>query len=522
MKDTEDDLRGVYIVYAVNRTLRKSWTLEKGVFMEIFGRSFSGVTNVTDNSREVVKGSLFIAIKGANFNGESVAFEMLGRGAVAVISENDLGLGENQIVVPNARLAFAQAASAFYKEPTSKLKLIAVTGTNGKSTVATLVKAIIDSKQGKCGFIGTTGNDTGLGMVSTNLTTPRQDELYRLFAEMVENGVEYCVMETSSQALDQYRIANERFEIGVFTNLTQDHLDWHKTMENYYQAKKRLFTMCKSAIVCIDDEWGTRLASELKSDGEIPVITYSVKPKIGQIADYFAEKIKLNSDSISYWLSCTESEKSHSVKLSMPGLFNVANSIAAFIVCEKACDISGGDCVKALAECTGVRGRCEVIWSGDDYPTVICDYAHTGDALEKILTCINEFKNKAHNNAAKSGKIICVFGAAGERDADKRPEMGEIVARLADELVITSDNPRFEDPEAIIAEVMSGIAKIELKRSKAFVLREKAIEYALSSATKDDIILLAGKGHETYQVIGDEEQPFDEREIVKVFYERTK
>jgi UDP-N-acetylmuramoyl-L-alanyl-D-glutamate--2,6-diaminopimelate ligase len=478
--------------------------------MKVFGFD---VTNVTDDSRRVCSGSMYVAIRGANFDGESVAGEMLTKGAVCVMSERDLGLGEHGIIVANARLGYAQAVSEFYGKPTAKLKLLAVTGTNGKSTVATLIKTVIENSGRKCGFIGTTGIDTcselvsGMGVVAHGLTTPKQDELYRLFAEMVENGAEFCVMETSSQALDQYRIADESFEVGVFTNLTQDHLDWHKTMENYYQAKKRLFTMCKSAVVCIDDEYGVRLAMEIATGNgtpKIPVITYSVsKSYTFNPACYYAVNVKPTSGSISYWLCDSGAEKSFQVKLPMPGVFNAANSIAA-IVTAKIVGFDVQESIAALGNCNGVRGRCEVIRDGDF--TVICDYAHTTDALEKILTCIKTFAK---------GRIICVFGAAGERDADKRPSMGATAAKHADFLVVTSDNPRFENPDRIIEQVVSGIpAEMPFK---AFSDRREAIHFALGEAGKGDIILLAGKGHEICQVIGNEEQPFNEREIVNEF-----
>jgi UDP-N-acetylmuramoyl-L-alanyl-D-glutamate--2,6-diaminopimelate ligase len=468
---------------------------------DLFGKY--KITNVTDDTRSVKLGSLFVAIKGENFDGEQAAAEMLSKGAAAVITQSDLGL-ENQVIVENTRLAFAQAASQFYGNPTSKLKLIGVTGTNGKSTVASLIKIILEKLGHKCGFIGTTCYDVCGKAYEAKLSTPRQDELYRLFAEMADNGAEFCVMEASSQALDQYRIAGEVFETGVFTNLTQDHLDWHKTMENYYQAKKRLFTMCKSAVVCIDDNYGERLAGELQNEINIPIITYSVNDP----ADFYGVNIKPSSAGVSYRFTDSAAEKSFPFKFSMPGMFNVANSIAAIAACNTA-GFSVEDCISALEDCTGVRGRCEVIYRGDF--TVICDYAHTEDALVKILTCAREFAKR---------RIICLFGAAGERDSDKRPSMGAAAAKHSDFIIITSDNPRFEDPARIIAEVKEGIPK-NAPPCKAFIDRREAIEFALSEAEEGDIVLLCGKGHEIEQVIGDDYQPFDEREIVKELVSRA-
>jgi UDP-N-acetylmuramoyl-L-alanyl-D-glutamate--2,6-diaminopimelate ligase len=480
------------------------------------------VTNVTDDTRNVVEGSVFVAIRGESFNGEAAAADMLARGAVAVITQRDLGLGERQILVENARLAYAQAVSRFFGNPTARLKLIAVTGTNGKSTVASLIKELIDSAGHKCGFIGTTCYDTCGSTYEAHLSTPRQDELYRLFAEMRDNGADYCVMEASSQALDQYRIAGEMFEVGIFTNLTQDHLDWHKTMENYYQAKKMLFAMCKSALICVDDDWGKRLADELTAESAIPVETYSISQTRAAVrraspvgrqlddkstADYYAVNIKTTSSAVSYWFNDTDSEKSYLVRFKMPGLFNAANSIAAIAACKRV-GVDSADCIAALESCSGVRGRCEVIHDG--LFTVICDYAHTEDALAKILTCVRQ-------SVSDKGRIICLFGAAGERDVDKRPLMGATAARYSDFLVVTSDNPRHESPQKIIDEVTAGVpAHIPCE---TFTDRREAIEFALTEAREGDTVLLAGKGHETYQVIGDDYLPFDERLTVKAILE---
>ncbi|MCL1903869.1 MAG: UDP-N-acetylmuramoyl-L-alanyl-D-glutamate--2,6-diaminopimelate ligase [Oscillospiraceae bacterium] len=460
------------------------------------------ITNVTDDTRNVKRGSLFVAIKGEHFNGEEAAAEMLIKGAVCVIAERDLGLTpERQLVVDNARLAYAKAASEFYGNPTASLKLIAVTGTNGKSTVSTLIKHILENRGHKTGFIGTTHYDvcnSDGSVYESKLSTPRQDELYKLFAEMNNNDVEFCVMEASSQALDQFRIGGETFEAGVFTNLTQDHLDWHKTMENYYKAKKTLFHMCRVAVIFKDDQYGKRLINEIQSEINIPVISYSVNDP----ADFYGINIKTESAGVSYWLNDSRGEKSFKFKLAMPGMFNVANSLAAIAACN-ALGVDTGEGVEALKDCTGVRGRCEVIHDGEF--TVLCDYAHTTDALAKILTCVNQFAKR---------RVICLFGAAGERDADKRPSMGATAAKYSDYLIITSDNPRFESPEKIIEEVKEGIGLNDIP-CKSFTDRREAIEFALSEVKKDDIIVLCGKGHETYQVIGDEYQPFDEREIVK-------
>ncbi|MDR0197109.1 MAG: UDP-N-acetylmuramoyl-L-alanyl-D-glutamate--2,6-diaminopimelate ligase [Oscillospiraceae bacterium] len=455
------------------------------------------ITDVTDDTRNVRDGSLFIAIKGDNFNGEEACGQVLEMGAAAVVAERDLGL-TRQVRVPNARAAFAESAKKFFGNPTDRLELIAVTGTNGKSTVAGLIKIILESFGHKVGLIGTIGYDVcGPRTYESRLSTPRQDKLYRLFAEMKLNGADFCVMETSSQALAQHRIADENFKCGVFTNLTRDHLDWHKTMEAYYQAKKTLFGMCENAVINIDDEYGRRLADEL-SEERINAYTYGISP----FADFHAANTKTSRKGVSYWFTEKKAEKSFPVRFNMPGLFNAVNSAAAIAVCS-VMGYGAGECADALGKRGGVRGRSEVIYDGDF--TVIRDYAHTEDALEKFLTCVREYAKK---------RIICLFGAAGERDAEKRPGMGTRAAELADFLVITSDNPRFEEPSAIIAGVESGCLS-SATPYRTFVDREEAIKFALGEACKDDIVVLCGKGHETYQVVGDEYRPFDEEAIVK-------
>jgi UDP-N-acetylmuramoyl-L-alanyl-D-glutamate--2,6-diaminopimelate ligase len=456
------------------------------------------ITNVTDDTRNVREGSLFIAIKGENFNGEEACGRVFEKGAALVVTERDLGFSR-QVVVSDARLTFAETAKKSCGNPTDRMKLIAVTGTNGKSTVASLIKMILERFGHKTGFIGTTGYDVcGSEVYEARLTVPKQDELYGLFAEMERNGAEYCVMEASSQALSQRRIAGERFECGVFTNLTRDHLDWHKTMEAYYQAKKTLFKMCAAAVINTDGEYGKRLAGETESEFNIRARTYG----INGAADFCGVNIKSSSSGSAYWLLDNPAEKSFYVKFNMPGLFNAANSIAAIAACN-AVGFDAGECAGALEKCGGVRGRSEVIYNGDF--TVICDYAHTEDALVKILVSAREYAK---------GRLICLFGAAGERDAEKRPAMGAAAARLADFLIITSDNPRFEDPSAIIAQVEEGCSKLATPY-RTFVDRKEAIEFALGEAGKGDTVLLCGKGHETCQVIGNDRQPFDERIIVK-------
>ena len=456
-----------------------------------------GIRSVTDNTKDFEKGDVFVCIKGSSFDGHGAAAEMLEKGAAAVVTERDLGL-ERQIIVPDTRKQYALLAAAYHGNPEKKLKLIAVTGTNGKTTIAHLVQAILQDNGKKCACIGTAGYDVcGERIYEPDgaiPTTPRQMALFGLLAEAVQNGAEYCSMEASSQALAQSRLYGIRFDIGIFTNLTQDHLDVHGTMENYYKAKKLLFDQCEKALICTDDKYGRRLNSELDS----PKKTYSIT----DAGDYYSVNIKCEPTHVSYWLCSDGDEKSFPIKFGMPGVFNVANSIAAAAACSEL-GLKINDCAASLQRFKGIRGRCEVIYHGDF--TVICDYAHTSDALEKILTSVKEFAQ---------GRVICLFGAAGERDADKRPEMGLVVGKNADFAILTSDNPRFEDPMKIIEQVEKGLDKTTVLY-RSIENRREAIEYALAQAKAGDIVLLCGKGHETHQVYGDDYLHFDEHEIVK-------
>ncbi|MCL2696790.1 MAG: UDP-N-acetylmuramoyl-L-alanyl-D-glutamate--2,6-diaminopimelate ligase [Oscillospiraceae bacterium] len=465
--------------------------------MKIFD---SEVTGITDDSREITAGNIFVCIKGAHFDGHDAAREMLEKGAAAIIAERDLGL-EKQIIVPNTRRELARLASEFCGNPTKDLKLVAATGTNGKSTVIALIKHILEVGGRKVASIGTVGYDTCGKTYEAKLTVPRQTELYKLFREAADNGAEYCVAEASSQALAQERFAEEVFECAVFTNLTQDHLDWHGTMENYFLAKRALFDMTKSAVVCIDDKYGERLVKYIQSEYNYPVITYSAK----DFADCYAVNIKSAGAEVSYWFSSAGEEKSFPLKLRIPGLYNVANSIAAIAACAQL-DVPLDEAVEALSDFKGVRGRSEVIYSGEF--TVICDYAHTEDALNKFLSSIKNITC----NEGRGSRLICVFGAPGERDIAKRPLMGEAADKYADYIIITSDNPRFEDESEIIEQVAEGIKNTPFEK---FTDRKEAIEAAVKMAQKDDIIALCGKGHETYQAIKGKDLPFDEREIVK-------
>lgn len=450
------------------------------------------ITFITDDSRKVRPGCAFICIEGNTFDGHSAALQAEDNGAAAIIAQKDTG-AKNQILVEDTRRAYAVMCAAFYNYPSEKLKLIGITGTNGKTTSSFLIKDFFERLGHKTGLIGTVQNMVGDKIYPARYTTPDANELQFLFSEMVKANCEYCVMEVSSQALAQGRVEGFRFDIALFTNLTQDHLDYHGTFENYLQAKQILFKNADAAILNTDDANALRMVENADCD----VITFSAE---SDKADYTAKNIRYKPDGVEYEL--VGISQIGRVKIGIPGGFSVYNSMGAFLCALKAGE-SFSDILKVAAEAKGVKGRIEVVPTDTDY-TVIIDYAHSPDGLENILTSLREFALK---------RIICVFGCGGDRDKTKRPIMGGIVSKLADVAVVTSDNPRSENPEAIIDDVLEGMkdSKIPVER---FVERTEAIRYAMSIAEKDDIVLLAGKGHETYQVLKEGKIHYDEREIV--------
>ncbi len=449
---------------------------------------------ITDNTKKVQNGCIFVCVKGSSFDGHSAAAEMLEKGAEIVVTERDLGLGDRQIITDNSRKFYGELCAAWFDHPEKKLKIIGVTGTNGKTTVTNVIKNILMKNGIKSGLIGTICNEIGNETVHTDNTTPMAFDYMCLLDRMVKAGCKYAVMEVSSFGLVQHRIGPTHFEMGIFTNLTQDHLDYHKTMENYYQAKKMMFDLCDYALINTDDEYGRRIFSEINGCEKE---CYGSSSE----ANYYADAIKIKSDGTSFWY-CYNG-KSQLVNMKMTGMFNVFNVTAAITVCLKA-GIPIEDILNAVSEYNGVKGRCEIIPTGRDF-TVICDYAHTPDAVENILKSVKEYTE---------GKLICLFGCGGNRDAKKRPLMAKAAARFADRLIITSDNPRDEIPEAIIDDILTGLKDSEIPFD-VVVDRTEAIYHSLKIAEKGDIIVLAGKGHEDYQVLpGNEHIHFDEREIV--------
>ncbi len=457
------------------------------------------ISYITADSRKVKEGCIFVCIKGNTFDGHDAAEQALANGAVFVVCQRDLGL-KKQVIVENTRVAFSVMCSNFFGNPASKLKIIGITGTNGKTTTAFLMKNMLEKLGHKTGLIGTVKNMVGDKEYPASLTTPESFELHSLYAEMVEAGCEYCVMEVSSQALAQERVAGVNFIAGVFTNLTQDHLDYHGTFENYAQSKAKLFEQSELCVLNLDDEYAM---SMLRNSGG-RMITYSVNENE---SDYIASYIRYKNDGIEYELVTTGYIER--VKVNIPGEFTVYNTMAAAVtLIELGFDFSR--VVYALSLSEGVKGRIEVVPTDTPY-TVIIDYAHSPDGLDNIISSLRKI--------AKN-RIITVFGCGGDRDKTKRPIMGAIAAKLSDVIVVTSDNPRSEDPDAIIADILEGVKGQKVKKIVE-PDRTKAINAALKEAAPDDIVLLAGKGHETYQILNSGKIHYDEREIVKGLLDGT-
>lgn len=461
------------------------------------------VRGVTSDSREVEKGFVFVCIKGNSFDGHSVAAAMLDRGACAVVTSDIIGV-DCEINVENSRAVYPILLSKFYGKPTEKFQLCGVTGTNGKTTIVNICAQLTRLMGKKTGVIGTLGIDAGSGLKYSHdgpPTTPEPRKLYQTFAEMADGGVEYCFMETSSQGLAQHRFSGEKFAVGIYTNLTRDHLDYHGTMENYFQAKRSLFDMCKSAVINIDDEKGLELAEYCKSRN---VLTKTVSVK-GE-ADYYTELVKLTDSGSEFILTAKNEGKSYIVRFAMTGLYNVVNAIEA-AVAVNSLGFPMDEVIEALGKIRGVSGRLETLYSGDF--TVVRDYAHTEDGLEKLLSTLKPLAK---------GRLITVFGAAGERDKGKRPDMGRIAAEYSDWLIVTTDSPRHEDPQQTIDDVVGGIpADVP---HEEYTDRRQAVIRSLEIAKSGDIVALCGKGHEDYQAIGDEYIHFDERELVEEFFSK--
>ncbi len=448
---------------------------------------------ITDSSDKVADGCLFVCIKGRHFDGHTAAEAALENGAVAVVTARDLGL-KNQIIVDDTRRAYTLLCSAFYSHPERELKMIGITGTNGKTTTAFVIREALERLGKKAGMIGTVKNVIGDREIPASLTTPDPNELFSMLRQMQQAGCEYCVMEASSQALDQRRVDGINFTCAVFTNLTQDHLDYHGDMESYMRSKHMLFENCDIAVVNIDDEAGAYMMRGV----DCRCVTYSLSK---DDCDYSAKNIKCSAKGVQYEI--VSNEGIGRISFPVPGEFSVYNSMGA-AVCLSELGFNMKDVIEAVSSCRGVPGRMEVVPTDTPY-SVIVDYAHTPDGLQNILTALRK---------TAEGKIIAVFGCGGDRDRTKRPIMGEIGTSLSDIAVITSDNPRTEDPNAIIEEILTGVERHRNKRVIVEPDRTEAIRKALECAGPGDVVVLAGKGHETYQILSTGKIHYDEREVV--------
>ena len=451
------------------------------------------ISAVISDSRKVVPGSLFVAVSGFASDGNRFIPMALEKGAVAVVTAQKPEQDIPYVLVTSDRLALALLGTNFYGHPAESMTMIGVTGTNGKTTTTWLLKQVLQQVNGaKVGLVGTMENHIADQILHTERTTPESIELQALFDQMRFAGCSYAIMEVSSHALVLDRVAGITFDVAAFTNLTEDHLDFHKTMEAYCDAKAILFSRCRRAVVNGDDPWMNRMLADCRA----PVITATVEGD-GSLR---AENMVLNADGVSFTAIC--GEESAEVHVAIPGKFTVRNVLTVLGIALQL-GISLNESAAALANVTGVKGRVEVVPTpGKDY-TILIDYAHTPDGLENVLSSVKDFCK---------GRLIAVFGCGGDRDPIKRPIMGKIGVDIADIAIITSDNPRTEAPDAIIRDIVAGVG--EAKNYKVVENRPKAIKYAMDIAKKDDIIVLAGKGHETYQEIMGVKHHLDEREVV--------
>lgn len=456
------------------------------------------VTGVENDSRRVSKGNMFIAIQGFTVDGHDYIEEAIEKGACCIVVEKDVKIDRDDITlikVDNTIDALALYSAEFYGRPSEKLKVIGVTGTNGKTSTTYLLNSIFKAKMNKTGIIGTLGALIDDEVIEGVNTTPDSLTIQRYLKEMVDKKTKYCIMEVSSHSLDLNRVECIDFQVGIFTNLTEDHLDYHENMENYYISKRKLFDKTsKYNIINGDDKYGKRLLDDIKNT--TPILTYGMDDGW----DIYASDVNCHIKGVDFTLNTPKG--SIAIKMKLLGLFNVYNALAA----ASAAFIYGIDLQtikEGLEAVEGVKGRFEVVPMEEDF-SVIIDFAHTPDGLEKVLTTIDQFAE---------GRKVVIFGAGGNRDRSKRPIMGETVAKHADLCVVTSDNPRFEDPDKIIQDILVGVKRVN-GNYVAITDRREAIEFALKNARPKDIILLAGKGHETYTIIKDKVIPFDEKQIV--------
>lgn len=455
------------------------------------------IQEVRYDSRAVQPGDLFVAIRGYATDGHKYIGKALEQGAAAVVCEQ-APEGVPAVVVPNARRALAEIAANRFGHPADHMVMLGVTGTNGKTTTTYLVKHMLEQAGHKVGLIGTNQNLIGSEVIETERTTPESYELHALFARMRDAGCTHMIMEVSSHSLVLDRVHGIRFAVGAFTNLTQDHLDFHKTMEEYRRAKALLFAVSEKGVVNLDDD----AAQAMLEDAACPCLTFSCEK---DAADLTAKNIQLHADGVSF-LANTKGALARA-RLGIPGQFSVENALAALgIVLQLGMPLE--QAVQALGTASGVKGRVEVVPTDTPY-TVLIDYAHSPDGVENVLRTVRGFAK---------GRVIALFGCGGDRDRTKRPKMGRIAAELADLCVVTSDNPRTEEPQAIIDDILTGMQHVKTP-VQVIADRTEAIRWALAHAKPDDVIVLMGKGHETYQEVDHVKYHMDEREIVADYFQ---
>lgn len=458
------------------------------------------IAGISYDSRKTKPGDMFVAISGFASDGYDYIPAAVKNGACAVLCDRKPNVNIPFVLVDNCRYALAIASRNYFGDPAGSMCMIGITGTNGKTTGTYLMKHLLEEKlNAKVGLIGTNGNMIGNETMHTERTTPESFELQRLFREMADAGCTHVVMEVSSHALVLDRVAGIHFSVGSFTNLTQDHLDFHHTMEEYAAAKALLFERCDCGCINLDDEWH----DEIIKNAACRMLTYSAD---GKDASLEAKNIRLSASGVEF--DAALGGESARVKLAIPGKFSVYNALNTMCM-GLALGLSLADCADAMAGAKGVKGRMEVVPTDGDY-TIIIDYSHTPDALENALKALR---------SDGDGRLVALFGCGGDRDRTKRPVMGKIAADNADFVIVTSDNPRTEDPEAIIAEIVAGLENSTTEH-KIICDRAEAIKWAIDNHMPNDVILLAGKGHEDYQVVGTEKHHMDEREIVAEHIEK--
>ncbi len=459
---------------------------------DVIGERPVEILDLAYDTRHVDEGALFFCVPGATRDGHELAGEAVEAGAVALVVERPVDVDVPQLVVESVRASMAVAADTFFGAPTERLTVAGVTGTNGKSTTAYLLRSIRQADGRPTGLVGTVEWIVGGEPRNAPHTTPEAIDLQRLFREMVDAGDHAVAIEASSHGSHFRRLDRVRFDALVFTNLTQEHLDLHGDMEEYFQAKRRLFTGVTSppAAVNIGDPYGRRLADELEAAHRAPLVTFGLRPE----AEVRADRLELGPHGSTLTAAGLE------LTTRLPGVFNVENVLGA-VAAALLLDVDEDAIVEGIAAVTGVAGRFEAIDEGQDFAVVV-DYSHKPDALAAVLQAAR---------ALGDGRLIVVFGAGGDRDRGKRPEMGRVARQLADEVIVTSDNPRSEDPLAIIGEVVQGTGTdVEVDPD-----RRSAIETAIAHAESGDVVLIAGKGHEQGQEIAGVVHPFDDREVAR-------